>query len=95
MHSRSDIRDRGTVSGDEDHDGDKGMLFYIEWPGIQGHRVAERGNAIVWKYPLHELAEWERYELNKEDRDKDIGNYRDIKYSQVGRDTETTYIATK
>lgn len=71
------------------------MFFYVERPGIQGHRVAERGKAISWKYPLHELAEWERYELNEKDRDKDIGNYREIRYSQVGKRTESTYIATK
>jgi hypothetical protein len=80
MLCRGDICDRGSVYNDVDHDADKGMFLYVERPGIQGESVAKRGNAIFWKSPLHELAEWERYELNEKDGDIDIWNYRELEY---------------
>jgi hypothetical protein len=75
VHGRGDIGDRGTTHHDVGHDGDKSMFLYVEWPRIQGKRMAEHRNTIFWKNPLEELAQRERNEYSEEDGDGDIGVY--------------------
>jgi hypothetical protein len=51
------------------------MFLDVEWPRVQGKRVAEHRNAIFWENPLQEFAERESYELDEKDIDKDKGNF--------------------
>jgi hypothetical protein len=58
------------------------MFLDVEWPGVQGEPVAERGNTISWETPLHELAHREGYYLDEKDADDDKGHWMNGEYDK-------------
>lgn len=72
--SRGDVRDCCPIHNDVDHNGDKSMLLNVKRPGVQGERVAERGNTISWENPFQKPAHGQSYYLDEKDTDNDIGN---------------------
>jgi hypothetical protein len=82
MQSRGNICNRATVYYDVGNDGNQSVFLQVEWPGIQGKRIAEDRNTILWKNPLQELAQWERNEYDEKDRDQDKGDYREIQHGE-------------
>lgn len=57
------------------------MFLDVEWPRVQGERVAKDGNTISWENQRQELAHRETYYLDEKDTDKDEGNLKDGKYN--------------
>jgi hypothetical protein len=58
------------------------MFLDVERPGVQGERVAERGNTISRESPLHKLAQGKGYYLDEKDADNDIGNLMNGEYNR-------------